>query len=430
MIQELKIKNFCSFRDEVCLNFEATRDTFAENSQVVKINDSTRLLRYGIIYGYNASGKSNILKAFDFLDNFWSYTPKDMDKPTGVSPFRLNNTSPDEPTRFELTFFVEDTKYSYTLVLDSHQVYLEKLSYYHSIQPIMLFERTLEEGQSIIQFNSTNPHTDRISNFIKEEISVKCLKNMSFFAARNQVNARIPLIDAAKDWLRNKIMPTIYPATSLTSYAQRQTNEDDAAIRHILSFLKEADFNISGISTNVITKPISDMALNMLIEDYQIPENEKDRMKKEKTIKQLRTEFQHTVRSDDGIDESYLFLGKDESLGTLRVFGLEAALFEVMRNKGFLPIDEIETSLHPKLVEKILFEYLRVPTRSQILISTHEDGLLDLTDDLIRKDAIWFTDKGANGVTEVYKLSDFRGINRLSSIREAYRNKRFGASMK
>lgn len=430
MIQELKIKNFCSFKNEVCINFEATKDTFAESTQVIKINDSTRLLRYGIIYGYNASGKSNILKAFDFLDNFWSYTPKDMDEPTGVSPFRLSRTSPTEPSHFDLIFFVGDTKYAYTLILDSRQVYLEKLSYYRSIQPIMLFERTLEGGQSVIQFNSTNPHTDKISTLIKEEISVKCLRNMSFFAARNQVNARIPLIDTAKDWLRNKIMPTIFPATSLTAYAQRQTTEDDEVISHILSFLKEADFNISGISTDAVSKPVSDTTINLLIEDYQLPKNEKERIKKEKSIKQLRTEFHHTVKNDNGDEESYPFLGKDESLGTLRVFGLEAALYEVMKSKGFLPIDEIETSLHPLLVEKILFEYLRVPTRSQILISTHEDGLLDLTDDLIRKDAVWFTDKAENGVTDVYKLTDFRGINRLSSIREAYRNKRFGATMK
>ena len=101
-----------------------------------------------------------------------------------------------------------------------------------------------------------------------------------------------------------------------------------------------------------------------------------------------------------------------------------------MKINGILPIDEIETSLHPKLLEKVLYEYLKTPIRSQIIIATHDDGLLDLTDDLIRKDSIWFTEKQENGITDIYKLTDFRGVNRLSSIREAYRNKRFGATMK
>ena len=93
MIQEIKIKNFLSFKDEVCFSFEATNDKFAEESQVVTINENTRLLRFAIIYGYNASGKSNLLRALDFLLYFWSFKPKDLDSGTGVIPFKLDKTS-------------------------------------------------------------------------------------------------------------------------------------------------------------------------------------------------------------------------------------------------------------------------------------------------------------------------------------------------
>lgn len=427
MIQELKIKNFCSFKDEITLSFEASKDTFAEDSQIVVINN-IRLLRYAIVYGYNASGKSNLLKAFDYLQDFWSYSPQDLDEKTGVIPFKLDRYSQGEPSSFELTFYVDETKYFYQLELDEHQVYLEKLSYYRSIQPIMLFERTLEKGQSVIHFNNSN-NGDKVSNIVRDAITVNCLKNTSFFVARNKVNANLPLIDVARDWLKNGMMPIIFPATSLTKYAQRKTSEDKYINDYILSFLREADFNVTRISTNVVNRDIPEDALRILLDDDEIPKSEKDRLKKEKTIKQLRTVFQHTVENDNG-EETYSFLGQDESLGTLRVFGLEAALYEVMKQKGFLPIDEIETSLHPKLIEKVLYEYLRVKVPSQILIATHNDGLMDLIDDLIRKDSVWFTDKGKNGVTDLYKLNDFRGINRLASIREAYRNKRFGATMK
>ena len=119
-----------------------------------------------------------------------------------------------------------------------------------------------------------------------------------------------------------------------------------------------------------------------------------------------------------------------ESTGTIRTFGIEAAIYEVLRNNAVLPIDELETSLHPMLLEKILFEYLKTGAESQLIVTTHNDGLLDLVDDLIRKDSVWFTEKNDSGVTDLYKLTDFRGVNRLSSIREAYRNKRFGATMR
>ncbi len=426
MIQEFKIKNVLSFKDEVKFSFEASSDKFAEDSQVVKINENTRLLRFAVLYGYNASGKSNLLYAFDFLSRFWSYKPEGMDEKTGVVPFVLDKVSAGEPSCFELVFFVDNVKYWYQLELDKQQVYLEKLSYYKSTQPTMLFERTLEDGHSEVEIN---PNGDKISATAKEMISVNCLKNLSFFVARNQVNVSLPLIDAARKWMKDQTMPVIFPSTFLTDYAQRKAAENDTLTKYIVDFLHEADFNITNILSAVTNKQISDDEVKFRLEDESIPKDEKERIKKEKTISLLRTVFEHTVENDNGA-ESYQMYKGDESTGTLRTFGVETALFEALEDNAFLPIDEIETSLHPKLLEKILYEYLKTHSRSQILVTTHNDGLLDLVDDLIRKDSVWFTEKKKSGVTDLYKLTDFRGVNRLSSIREAYRNKRFGATMK
>ena len=429
MIQELKIKNFLSFKDEVRFSFEASNDKFAEESQVVTINENTRLLRFAIVYGYNASGKSNLLSVLDFLSYFWTMKRKDLDAETGVVPFKLDQASADEPSSFELVFYVQDTKYWYQLELDQHQVYLEKLSYYKTTQPIMLFERTLKDGQSDIQFN---PKAEKISPAAKDLISVNCLKNMSFFVARNQVNVSLPLIDAAKDWMRNQLMPIISPTMGLTSYAQRLTADNKNLISYLVKFLHEADFNITDISSNVIVKQLTEEAIKFLTEDNgdedEASAKELERIKKERTIKQIQTLFEHTVENTNGT-ETYQMDKKDESTGTMRTFGVEAALFEALRNAAILPVDEFETSLHPTLQEKILYEYLKTPSRSQLIVTTHNDGLLDLVDDLIRKDSVWFTEKKKSGVTEIYKLTDFRGVNRLSSIREAYKNKRFGATM-
>lgn len=429
MIQEIKIKNFLSFRDEVRFSFEASGDSFAEDSQVVKINENTRLLRFAILYGYNASGKSNFLSALDFLSYFWSVKPKDMDSRTGAVPFKLDRVSAKEPSVFDIVFFARDTKFWYRLELDEYQVYLERLSYYKTTQPIMLFERTLKDGQSDIQFN---PKAEKISATAKDLISVNCLKNTSFFVARNQVNVNLPIIDMAKDWMRNQLMPMISPRTGLTSYAQRKASENKELINYIVKFLHDADFNITDISTNIISQQLSDDAVKFLSDGNDGGDDdlmkEVERIKKEKNIKQIQTIFEHTVENDNGT-EIYYMDKKDESTGTMRTFGIEAALYALIDKEAVLPVDEWETSLHPKLQEKMLFEYLKTPSRSQLIVTTHNDGLLDLLDDLIRKDSVWFTEKKKSGVTEVYKLTDFRGVNRLSSIREAYRNKRFGATM-
>lgn len=429
MIQELKIKNFLSFKDEVKFSFEASNDKFAEDSQVVTINENTRLLRFAIVYGYNASGKSNLLSALSFLSYFWSYQPKSLDAKTGVIPFKLDKPSSKVPSSFDIVFYVKNTKYWYQLELDESQVFLEKLSYYKTSQPIMLFERTLKDSQSVIQIN---PNAEKISATAKEMISVNCLKNISFFVARNKVNVSLPIIDAAKDWMRNQLMPVVFPTMDLTSFAQKQTSGNNELTRYIVDFLHAADFNITNISSEVITQQLSDEAVRFLTENNDDTDEasilETERIKRERTLKQIQTSFEHTVENSN-VTEAYQMDKQYESRGTLRTFGIEAALFDAQNNQSILPIDEIETSLHPKLLEKILFEYLKTPSRSQIIVTTHNDGLLDLLDDLIRKDSVWFTEKKKSGVTDLYKLTDFRGLNRLSSIREAYRNKRFGATM-
>lgn len=429
MIQEIKIKNFLSFKDEVKLSFEASKDNFAEDSQVVQINENTRLLRFAIIYGYNASGKSNLLGVFDFLSQFWTYKPKDVDIKTGVIPFRLDNQSPNEPSCFELIFYVQETRYWYQLQLDERQVYLEKLSYYKTTQPIMLFERVLQDGQSVVNINQ---NAEKISAAAKELITINCLKNLSFFVARNQVNVSLPIIDAAKDWMKNQVMPVIFPNTRLTSYAEKLVSKSQKLSNHLVQFLSQADFNITDISSTVIDHQLSDDDVNYLTENNGDSDEETlleiERIKKERTIQQIKTVFEHTVENENG-RESYQLDKRFESEGTIRTFGIETAIYEALSSVSILPIDEIETSLHPKLLEKILYDYLKTPSRSQLIVATHNDGLLDLVDDLIRKDSVWFTNKDKAGVTELYKLTDFRGVNRLSSIREAYRNKRFGATM-
>ena len=180
MIHELKIKNFLSFKEEATLNFEATKDTTFEDYQVVEVAPGIRLLRFALIYGANASGKSNLLYALDYLRNFWFTKREDIDESTQSIPFLLDTETPDQPSEFEMKFFVGERRYWYLLSIDQHKVIAEKLYYYKSVQPTMLFSRELENSQSVIKFN---PAALKVSTNIQEEITIKCLPNMSFFCS-------------------------------------------------------------------------------------------------------------------------------------------------------------------------------------------------------------------------------------------------------
>ena len=427
MIQELKVKNFLSFKDEVTFSFEATKDTFAEDYQVVEVAPGVRLLRFAMVYGANASGKSNLLSAFDFLGTFWENPSKSIEDKTGVVPFLLDKDSPQSPSVFELVFYVEGTKYWYQLSIDEHAVHYEKLYYYKSVQPTLLFDRKLENGQSVIHYGAPV----KMSAVEKEKISVECLKNMSFFAARDKVNVNIPDIDTASAWMKKQFMQVILPKTSLFEYAEKKSVEDQLLKSHLLNFLRQADFNISNVVTDVRKEQIPEKYLKMFLRNDEIPAAEKERLRKDGTITHYKTTFEHTIMENDG--ESKFYLSKDlESLGTLRTFGVETAIYYAQQTGAFLPIDEIENSLHPQLLRFILLDFLRKHSKAQLLVTTHYDPLLNdiskLDDQrLFRKDSVWFTEKKDNGHTDVYSLAEFRGLNRLSSIQKAYNQGNFGA---
>ena len=427
MIQEFKVRNYLSFKDEAIFSFEATKDTFAEDYQVVEVTQDVRLLRFGIVYGANASGKSNLLSALNFLRSFWHNKPDSIEEKTGVIPFMLDNKTPNEPSSFELIFYADDTKYWYQLIIDEHTVLSEKSYYYKSVQPTLLFDRKLGNGQSVINYGTPI----KMSAIEKEKIAVECLKNMSLFAARDKVNVNIPDIDKASTWMKKQFMQVILPNTPMFDYAERNSANDAVLKAHLMEFLKEADFNISNVITKIINEKIPEKYLEMFLVDEGIPTAEKDRLRREKTIPHYETQFEHTVKTNDGY--SKFPLPKNlESMGTLRTFGVETAIYYAQQTGAFLTVDEIENSLHPQLLRLILLAFLRKKTRAQLLVTTHYDPLLNdvskLNDQRIfRKDSVWFTEKKENGHTDVYSLAEFRGLNRLSSIQKAYNQGNFGA---
>jgi AAA15 family ATPase/GTPase len=401
MLQEIKITNYLSFRDEVELSFEATKDTTFEEAHVVEVAPGVRLLRFAMIMGANASGKSNLLYALEFLRRFWFERKQEVGEPTGCTPFLLDNDTIKKPSKFEIRFWTKGVKYWYVLTLDAACVHDEKLYYYKmgSAQPTLIVKRQLDDaGHSVLSFNTA---AVKISTAAQEEIQLKCLNNMSLFAARNQVNLSLPIFDDARDWMRTGLLPLIEPGTQMFNYAKQRLHDDAALKQYMLDFVHQADFNITDVQSDD---------------------------EKERTSNTLNMQFIHTVRNGRG-QEHYAMPAEMQSLGTKRTLGLETTIYEAVRTGALLNVDEFDASLHPDLLEFTIQRFLQEKSESQMIISTHYDPLLATIDDLIRKDCVWFTEKGEDGASKLYSLTDFKGLGKMSStsIRNAYRHGLFGA---
>jgi AAA15 family ATPase/GTPase len=194
MILEFKIRNFLSFKDEVTFSFEATADKSYEDHYVTEITPGVRILKLGIVYGANASGKSNLIEALDFIRRIIRLKRNDKTEGTGFIPFLFGDTA-HQPGQFELTFYIEKTRFIYKLTLDKEKITEEKLDYYPGAQPANLFHRTYntKNDASEIEFGSKV----KINKIAKDEISAKLLKNVSFFVGYNQVNYTHAEIDRA-----------------------------------------------------------------------------------------------------------------------------------------------------------------------------------------------------------------------------------------
>lgn len=416
MIHYFKIKNYLSIKDEVVLSFEATRER-THRDFYVKKQCGINLLRMGAIYGANASGKTNILNAINFVRSFVLQKPNDKNSGTQVVSFVMN----DEPTEFELSFITNDKRYLLRLKIDKDKILEESLQVYISQKPSLLYKRVFKNGLSDIIFNSSINFNDAIEN----EIRAKCLQNMTVLSAYSQVNASCKYFENVLDYFTKIVQNPIYTNTSLSNFTKRRLYNNSDLINKVITRLKYADFNIENVNIN--TKGLPEEVIDDFVKSQGLLSQEDkhiltEHLQKEKLYEANFTHFAIEEKNKKEFNLSE----KLESLGTIRMLGLATVLDMMTLKDSFITIDEIENSMHPKLIEHLISEFLNMDTESQILFTTHYDGLLD-EKDIIRKDTIWFTNKREDASTELYSLSDFKDVKPTISLRKAYRNGYFYA---
>ena len=388
MLQEIKIKNFKSFRDEVELSFESSADD--RYSSTVTMPDGVKLIRFAVVLGANASGKSNLLEAIEFLRSFWNKIPIKNDEGTDVQPFLMQPNALAYDTEFDVKLYVEGVRYWYQLKVNPEKVVEETLFVYNSNRPTKVFTRQDQNGISKLTFNSA---VVKLSQAGIDVLSMNCLRNMSLLAVLKKVNVEVPYLDNLRRWIDQRMMPLQKGSeTSISQTTKAKISDDEAFKEYLLMFAKEADFNNSDIK-----------------------------------VKKMAALFGHHVDTERGSEE-YVLPESCQSAGTTRMVELESVIYSQLKCQGLLCIDEMEVSMHPNLMEYILTKFMNsTDNKSQLLITTHYDPILKDIDDIFGKDSVWFTEKAKDGASSLFSLVEFRGLNKLSSIHRAYMNGQFGA---
>lgn len=423
MVHELRIKNFLSFKEETIISFEASKDTFKEDSLLVKMNDGTRLSRIAIIYGANASGKSNLLSAFEYLFWFWQRKTADLDSSTGVEPFALDIDTPNQPTDFELKLYVNGKKYVYQLSLTPKAILYEKLYVYNSNQPSLLMQRELVGENTVLKFNT---NLTKVSTIVKDELTVKCLNNMSFFAARKAVNCSLGEIDDVIDWMFNHTLPVIDLGDNMFTYAESKMIDNADAKKHLLEFSHNIGQNIEDMTVEKDYMPLTPEMIQFMQSSGRLSEENVNKLNKDPRMQTgFKTDFQVSVINKRG-KELYTLPKSNQSDGTKRSLGVETAIYVAVQKNKMLPIDEIESSMHPLLLRFMIKNFLKNLSRSQLLLTTHYDPLLSAADDYLRKDSFWIMDKQQDGNSVLYSLTSRNGVNKMRSLQRAYMNDKLG----
>lgn len=140
----------------------------------------------------------------------------------------------------------------------------------------------------------------------------------------------------------------------------------------------------------------------------------------------FKTDFRVSVYNKRG-KEVYTLPKSSQSEGTKRSMGVETAIYVAEKNNKLLPIDEIESSLHPMLLKFMIVKFLKTESRSQLLLTTHYDPLFNAADDYLRKDSFWLMDKEENGNSVLHSLVSKNGVNKMRSLQRAYLNNKLGA---
>ncbi len=425
MLSEFKVSNFLSFDEEQTFSMEAGK--VRSNIERVYLEGNFKLLKFMSIYGANASGKSNLVSAFDFVQ-----TVIVRGVPTSCNNFycRLKEDNKNKLSHFEFTIKVGNDKYIYgfDLLLSSASFvteYLKQLRYGTTYKTI--FYRDISTGKyevdSYFKDSAINERLKIYAEDIKEDTSILFLRLMnqnkdSLYANDSDIN----IYKVIYNWFKYKLSVN-YPDRPITNYSYLMDSASVYQIGKLLSSFGTgvSEFVIADVALEKVTANIPKDIMQDIIDNL----NEQKKLYEEKNINNAPAVMLRSAEDNsmfiielDGNNiqcktlefkherTNAVFSLEEESDGTIRLLDLIELLLSKDSERVYI-IDEINRRFHPLLTYKFIKEYLKLAsTRNiQLIVTTHESKLMDFN--LLRKDEIGFIDKDENGRSTIFSLDTF-----------------------
>lgn len=395
MLLSFSVENYKSISDEQTLSFIANPAKENQDNTFFAIpNNKVNLLKSCVIYGANATGKSNILKALKIMQYIVT-SNNPIGAPIPTTPFLLDTTWKEKPSTFEINIVIDGDRYQYGFSCTKEKFINEWLYVYpHTTRKKrVFFERSYDEQEKEYCWNVTKHIQGNRSVWIKTT-----RENVLFLTNATFLNC--DTLKRLYNYISNKIsfilQPNLLdPALTAEIFFNDQKTQ-------ILKYLKAADLKICDLSIKKENVEFETIKKN-------IPEVIKEQFELER-----RTIFKLNIRTSHFDDQGHpveFDMGEDESEGTKRLFLFAGPIIDVLQNGKVLVVDELETSLHP-FITKFLLDLFHNPqtnpNNAQLLFTTHETSIL--TQDIFRRDQIWFTKLNNKQQTMLYPLTDFKPL--------------------
>lgn len=414
MLIEFRVRNYRSLRDDTILSMVASADkTFKDtNVQEAGIRSLPGILRTAGIYGANAAGKTNIIRAMALMRMLVLQSAAlQPGQQLNVQPFMLDPSFRDQPTEFEVTFLLENVRYQYGFGINKERVLGEWLNVYKTAQPQNWYTRTYhpELGQDEYKFGSHFQGQRQVWR-------ASTRPNALFLSVAVQLNS--DQLKPIFDWFTNGVsvfegggvpfFNNIPPLDLTLSAIQKAPGEDNP----ITQFLLPADTSISKIG--IEKKKGIHRSFHLDAATGKLGQIDKEK-------ENLVPQFFHS--SPKG---SATFEFPDESEGFQRLFVMAGPLFEILRGGCVLFIDEVGRSLHALLVKRLIMMFQDSSENrasAQLIFTTHDTSLLGA--ELLRRDQIWLVEKDEDQASRLYPLSDF-SPRRNEALEKGYLEGRYG----
>lgn len=412
MLVDFKVKNFRSIKEEQLLSMVASsqKEFVDTHTFLPTTSKKLSLVKTAAIYGANAAGKSNILKALDAMKKIVrdSATKYQRGDELPVKPFLFDNEI-NEPTEFEINFIYEGIRYQYGFATTKERITEEWLIAYPKGRPQNWFARVYNEEKKEYQWQFGDKLTGK-----KQLWQESTRSNALFLSTAVQLNSE--QLQPVFDWFANKLK-----ITSVNGWDPSFTMNkclDEKYKKSILRFLKTADMDIEDIEIEVGEFDPSNLPDEMPIE---LKEKIAQDLKGKELIKGAK--FYHL----DNYGKKVALDFEDESDGTQKLFSFIGPWLDSLGNGNVLLIDELHDNFHPLMVKFLIEMFHRKDMNksdAQLIFTTHETSVLN--QDTFRRDQIWFCEK-QNRATKLYPLTDFSPRKGVEDLEKGYLSGRYGA---